>query len=94
MRGLTGMLTAAGFVVGIAATALWHWSRSTISGGWTLYAPLNGPVRLPTHHPGWWPTLLVFPVLGALVGAFAGFVLGRLGWAMVRRGGHDESALA
>jgi hypothetical protein len=79
VKALTGLLTAIGLAAGVGAAAFWHWSRSYVTGGWTLYSPLNGPPSLPTHHPGWWPTLLIFPVAGVVLGLLASFGLSRLG---------------
>jgi hypothetical protein len=57
---------------------------SSFYGGWTLYSPLNGPPSLATHHRGWWPTLLIFPVAGVVLGLLVSIGLSRLGATMVR----------
>jgi hypothetical protein len=84
---LVRIFAAAGLVVGLAGAALWHWARQEV-GGFTVFAPLNDQFALPTHHPGWWPSALIFVAGGLLIGTATGFTLARFGWTMTRSPHH------
>jgi hypothetical protein len=84
---LVRIFAAAGLVVGLAGAALWHWARQEV-GGFTVFAPLNDQFTLPTHHPGWWPSALIFVAGGLLIGTATGFTLARFGWTMTRSPRH------
>jgi hypothetical protein len=85
MNALIRAFGLLGLAIGIAAAAAWHWWRSSFSGGFIAYSP-PGSFTLPMHHPGWWPTLVLFPLLGLVIGVVIAAILTRLGWALSRAG--------
>jgi hypothetical protein len=87
---LSRLFAATGVAAGLAGAAVWHWARVEV-GGWTLYAPLNDQqFDVPTHHPGWWPSLLIFTVGGLIVGLAAGIALSKAGWTIIRSSRTDS----
>jgi hypothetical protein len=62
-------------------------ARLEVGGAFTAFAGSESePFKIPTHHPGWWPSALIFGIAGLLIGTVAGLTLTRFGWAIVRVG--------
>lgn len=73
-----------GLAAGVAGAAIWHWARQDI-GGFTVFGGTsNEPIKMPTHHPDWWPYSLIFLLAGLALGAATGLALVRFGWTMTR----------
>jgi heme/copper-type cytochrome/quinol oxidase subunit 1 len=62
-----------GLVLGAIAAVTYHFTVTAQATGWFAYAPLSESIDHDTH-PGWWPTAVIGPLLGALLG----FGFGRL----------------
>jgi hypothetical protein len=56
-----------GLANGVIAAMLHHYDRPGGDVGWYGYAPLSD-VHMTFAHPGWWPTLLVLPLVFAAAG--------------------------
>jgi hypothetical protein len=83
-RPLLGGVAAVGLVLGIAGAAAWHYTQVG-DVGWTIYAQTGGPFRVAAPpRAAWWPTGLIFPLLGLCLGAATATVLARFGWTVSR----------
>jgi heme/copper-type cytochrome/quinol oxidase subunit 1 len=83
-RALRVGLSLVGLVLGVAGAVVWHYTHYRET-GWTVYLPLNAARVPPAPHAFWWPTAVVFPLLGLALGWGVASVLGRYGWTL-RRG--------
>jgi heme/copper-type cytochrome/quinol oxidase subunit 1 len=66
-------LVTLGALLGAVLAVAYHFTVTTQTTGWFAYAPLSESLHRDAH-PGWWPSA----VIGPLVGALLGYGLGRL----------------
>lgn len=60
-------LATLGLLLGGLAAVVYHFMSTSHPTGWFAYAPLSDNIAL-KMHPSWWPTAIVGPLLGGLVG--------------------------
>ena len=80
------VLAALGAVLGLGAAIVLHGLPVIIVGDYGFFAfmaPSLSPYDVDVAL-SWWPSIAVLPGLGLLVGAAAGALLRRRGWALVR----------
>jgi len=85
VRALTILLMSLGLLLGVGEAIVWHFTHWNYDTGWTLYSPLNDRPGNPWPRAGWWPTIVVFPISGLVLGALGSLVMSRLRWNLVRR---------
>lgn len=67
----TSRLATLGCALGIIAAVAYHFAVTTQATGWFAYAPLSESL-VRDAHPAWWPSALVGPLVGGLLGLGVG----------------------
>src|SRR5581483_1861799 len=84
VKWLAALMSGLGLVIGIGLAVARHHDRPGAN-GWTGYVAVNQTRYadyLPTHHASWLPGLVLYPLIGALVGLAIALLLARLGFRL------------
>lgn len=78
--GTAGLLIVSGLVVGLISAALWH---VAVDPGVPVGRDPLRPWSLPPG-PGWWPSVVLLPLAGALIGWLVALRADAAGWRLLR----------